>query len=126
MNTATIESIAPEIPPYAMPVSTLARMFGIDASEIESYAQEGMLPRLPFGMHDAFWLLALRRGLNATNQLPNPPKPHVVMGIGWLIGVDMTFDADDLAAGAGIFERNGLTHEEFLASIGAAISFCGM
>ncbi|MFM0471303.1 hypothetical protein [Paraburkholderia strydomiana] len=111
-------------PAYACTAERIAMLFGIPEQKIESYAQEGMLPRLADGKHDCVWLLNLAIGQQITDGQQTSLSVTATVVLGWLDSVGDDLGEEDVRAFIAVFERNGFNRSEFSSALDAALSFC--
>lgn len=106
---------------FAMTAPQLADLFNITARRVTQYRDDRLLPTIERGKFDMAWLLYIRAGEKRAAKLHDKPDRDTLVALGWLCGVDDKPSNEDLAAFAGLFERNSLTHDAALLAMGRSM-----
>jgi hypothetical protein len=125
MENAAKQTTSEEIPAYACTAARLASLFGGTESAIHLYADEGLLPRLPHDRYDCVWLLNLAIGQKIIAGTQAALSVKATVTLGWIESMGDNLDSsEDRDAFIAVFERNGLTRDDFYAAIDEALAFC--
>jgi hypothetical protein len=105
---------------HLMTAGELAEIFDLTPRRIGQYRDDKLLPVIERGRFDVSWLLWLRRGEQRAERMSKRPNRDTLVALGWLGGVNDKPSDADLAAFGNLFERNGLTRDAALVSVGRA------
>lgn len=110
---------------HLQPINTVAEILNVTPRRIRQFVEDGNVPRPERGQVDLAWCLYFNSGLNITDRwMTKPRDPKTLVALAWLAGVANPSD-DDIAAFAGLFERNGFDRDAALLALGTARGLLG-